>query len=258
MIRVLADLLPAWGTDTLLLLLLLAGHLLGDFLFQTGRMARRKASLPVLVGHAITVMAVHLVLVLPFLGLPVVVAVAGLGGLHLIIDWIKTRWPWKRPGRLGLFLLDQGAHVLVLLGAFHLLITHFEPPLHLDLETTRVLAAGSVLLGTFAFNWTGGGAIVSAILTRLSPTLEDEEEASSGVVGSGWLIGVLERTLTLLLILAGQWAAIMILLAAKSIARFEELKQRRFAEYYLVGTLASLLVAIVSGLVLRALLAGVG
>jgi formate/nitrite transporter FocA (FNT family) len=32
--------------------------------------------------------------------------------------------------------------------------------------------------------------------------------------------------------------------AAKSIARFEELKQREFAEYFLVGTLASVLVGI--------------
>lgn len=37
-------------------------------------------------------------------------------------------------------------------------------------------------------------------------------------------------------------------LAAKSIARFSELKKRSFAEYYLIGTLASILFAIVIGM----------
>jgi len=52
----------------------------------------------------------------------------------------------------------------------------------------------------------------------------------------------------LFLVFYGQWAAAVLLLTAKSIARFEELKDRRFAEYYLVGTLASLLVAVATGL----------
>lgn len=56
-----------------------------------------------------------------------------------------------------------------------------------------------------------------------------------------------------MLILLGQWGALMLLVAAKSIARFDELKERAFAEYYLVGTLASLLVAVGTGLALDAL-----
>jgi hypothetical protein len=43
------------------------------------------------------------------------------------------------------------------------------------------------------------------------------------------------------------------LLAAKSIARFKDLEKRPFAEYYLIGTLTSFLVAISSALLWRAL-----
>ncbi len=46
----------------------------------------------------------------------------------------------------------------------------------------------------------------------------------------------------------------MILVAAKSIARFDELKDRRFSEYYLIGTLTSLLIAVIVGLALLALI----
>src|SRR5690606_20094169 len=77
---------------------------------------------------------------------------------------------------------------------------------------------------------------------------------SGATAGTGRLIGILERTLSLVLILVGEWATIGILIAAKSIARFDELKERRFSEYYLIGTLTSLLVAIVTGLILRATL----
>jgi hypothetical protein len=253
---ILGDLIAAWSPSFTLLFLILAGHLLGDFLFQSRRMAEGKGRDLILLQHVGAVSAAQLALLLPFLGVEVVLGVLVIGALHWLIDRTKARWPWEEPGSLGLFLLDQAAHLVVLAGVFAALVLFAPPPLHLQPEVARVFALGALVLGVFAFNWTGGGAIVSGALAGLSPTLETDEEESSGVAGSGRVIGILERTLTLVLILAGQWAAIMLLLTAKSIARFEELKQRRFAEYYLVGTLTSLLVAILSGLALRFILFG--
>jgi hypothetical protein len=43
-------------------------------------------------------------------------------------------------------------------------------------------------------------------------------------------------------------------MAAKSIARFRALEDREFAEYFLVGTLASLLLALAGGVAVRLLL----
>ena len=45
------------------------------------------------------------------------------------------------------------------------------------------------------------------------------------------------------------------MLTAKSIARYKELENRDFAEYYLVGTLLSALLAILGGLLLKSALA---
>ena len=64
----------------------------------------------------------------------------------------------------------------------------------------------------------------------------------------GKWIGILERILLLTLVLHDAWGAIGFVLAAKSVARFKELDDRRFGEYYLVGTLTSVLVAVASGL----------
>lgn len=245
--------LPTTAPGDSLLLLLIAGHLLADFAFQTRRMVQRKERLSGLIPHVAVVTVVHLVVLLPFADLAVLGMVVAIGLLHGIIDSIKARWPRATTGELSLFLADQLAHGLVLMGAFYVLTSVAGPlPVRLSTGERQLWELVSIVLGAFAFNWTGGAAIVSGVLDELSPGLEEAEEQSSGVKGSGRLIGELERTITLVLILLGQWAAIILLLAAKSIARFEELKERRFAEYYLVGTLSSLLVAILVGLALTA------
>ncbi|MDX1567459.1 MAG: DUF3307 domain-containing protein [Longimicrobiales bacterium] len=231
------------------LLLLFAGHLLGDFGLQAGWMVRGKRRPTVLGSHVLVVTATHVLILLPHLGWAVATACVAIGVFHAVIDGMKAWWPLRKPGFLGLFFLDQLAHGIVLVGVFWVLREWSAPfATHLSPEWLRGWQTAAVLLAALAFTANGGAAIVSGVLATLSPELEEAEEASSGLRGSGRLIGILERTITLVLIVLGQWAAIVLLLAAKSIARFEELKDRRFAEYYLVGTLTSILVAIVVGL----------
>ncbi len=64
----------------------------------------------------------------------------------------------------------------------------------------------------------------------------------------GATIGVLERLLIVALVLTGAEAAIGLVVAAKTLARFKQLDDRQFAEYYLLGTLASVSVALGTGL----------
>jgi len=64
----------------------------------------------------------------------------------------------------------------------------------------------------------------------------------------GATIGVLERLLVVTFVLVGMEAAIGFVIAAKTLARFKQLDDRGFAEYYLLGTLASVLVALATGL----------
>ena len=72
--------------------------------------------------------------------------------------------------------------------------------------------------------------------------------------GIGSTIGIIERLLISALVLAGGVLAIGLVVAAKTLARFKQLDDRDFAEYYLLGTLASVTFAVVTSLVaLRAL-----
>jgi hypothetical protein len=71
---------------------------------------------------------------------------------------------------------------------------------------------------------------------------------AGGFEGAGRAIGYLERLLTLTFVLLGEYEALALILAAKSIARFQELKERKFAEYYLIGTLSSITFAMLVGI----------
>ena len=53
----------------------------------------------------------------------------------------------------------------------------------------------------------------------------------------------------LVVIMGGYLTAITVIFAAKSIARFNELKDRKMAEYYLIGTLLSITFALLAGIV---------
>jgi len=77
---------------------------------------------------------------------------------------------------------------------------------------------------------------------------EYHAKEAGGFKGAGCTIGYLERLLTLTFVLLGEYEALALVLAAKSIARFQELKEREFAEYYLIGTLSSILFAMLIGI----------
>jgi hypothetical protein len=64
----------------------------------------------------------------------------------------------------------------------------------------------------------------------------------------GATIGVLERALVIALMPGGGPAAVGFVVAAKTLARFRELNNKRFAERYLLGTMASVTIALVSAL----------
>jgi hypothetical protein len=93
-----------------------------------------------------------------------------------------------------------------------------------------------------------GVPVVSAVLKGLNMSM------TGGIPKAGRYIGILERFIVFSFVLINQYAVIGLVFAAKSIARFEALKDRKFAEYYLLGTLASISWALLWGLVTRLIL----
>lgn len=246
--------LTALGPAGTALALLVLGHVLGDFVFQTDGLAREKHRFGPLLAHAGIVLVVHAVAFAPLLTVRTAPIVAVVGVAHLLIDAVSARVRHRRPASVGLFLGDQATHLLVILAGWVLLApaTWTAGPavtaLGVDGQLPwAAITVGAVYVAAFAFAHEGGNAIVRGVLPADGPESEGDD------LEAGSLIGSLERWIVLLLGLAGRWESVALVLAAKSIARFEELKERPFAEYFLVGTLASVLVAMVLAVVVSVL-----
>jgi hypothetical protein len=248
----------AFLTDPLTLrffLLLLAGHVLSDFLFQTARIARDKDDRTgALLLHGLWTAAVQAAAVFPFWSPPVLLGVLALTAAHVGIDWLKPRLPGDLGRTLTGFTLDQGLHLVTLLGLTGAMAAGGGLRLVLlDSSSLDGLVRALVVVAGFAFNGKGGTAVVRLLLGRFPEINEKLRETQESAYAMGRVIGNLERITLYLLVLLDQWGAIGFVVAAKSIARFKELDQKGFADYYLVGTLASVLVALVSGAVVERL-----
>lgn len=110
-------------------------------------------------------------------------------------------------------------------------------PDHLE-NTIRI--AAYVLACVLAY-WPGNW-LIRKVIRKWKPDYEDTNE------NLGAMIGTLERILTIIFVGVGSYAAVGFVVAMKSIARYELLKEKEFAEYFLAGTMLSLLVALILGL----------
>ena len=113
-----------------------------------------------------------------------------------------------------------------------------------------------VLTSLTIVNVRAGSLFVDILVRAPRPSASDDARPADAPseAGIGSAIGIIERLLISALVLAGGLLAIGLVIAAKTLARFKQLDDRDFAEYYLLGTLASVTFAVVTSLVaLRAL-----
>lgn len=74
-----------------------------------------------------------------------------------------------------------------------------------------------------------------------------ELEDTSSISGAGAMVGNLERLIIGIFLILGQYAAIALVFTAKSIARYDMIsKNQGFAEYYLIGSLFSMISVLVT------------
>jgi hypothetical protein len=99
---------------------------------------------------------------------------------------------------------------------------------------------------------TAAAATEPSVALRATPSVPTGAPARIGAT-----IGALERLLIVAFVLVNAEAAVGFVIAAKTIARFKQLDDRGFAEYYLLGTLASVSVAFLSAVIAKAALGSI-
>lgn len=111
-----------------------------------------------------------------------------------------------------------------------------------------------VLTGAYSTIWLGARFMSRSIqpFIRLSTEVDAADPDGAGVPGGGKVIGQFERLLIFVAVLTNAASAVGFLIAAKSILRFgESSKDRKNAEYIIIGTLMSFSYAILFSLLTR-------
>jgi hypothetical protein len=242
-------------------LALYLAHLVTDFVLQSDRLAtgKRRGAVLAYAEHG----GIHFLTAVLFLGFAVpwlwrnlwfYGLLIGLTLVHLGIDWGKVRLVSSNKIEDGAasFLGDQALHFVTvsatawfiasppagaLTAKMHWLQSNIEKPLLL-----LVVYVGIIF---------GGGYFVR-FLTKplLKSNVEVTGESTKELQNAGMYIGWLERFVVLTSLVLQSPATVGLILTAKSIARYPELKSVRFAEYFLIGTLLSVTLGILGGLVL--------
>jgi len=224
---------------TNILILLAIGHVLGDFYLQWDKMANAKnESLRWLAGHGVLysacvagVMLASFEFSLKLLWILLIVSIT-----HFAIDFFKKYIKWKT------FTVDQLLHILVLLAVWRMWGGHIQTREYIEnIANYLPIALGLLIIIRPVGLLIDRGDIWDFNNSGLQPTKGSVDEKNAR--DASMMIGYLERIIAFFLLLFGQFAAIAFIIAAKSIARFPEIKnsnENLQANYYIIGTLLSL------------------
>ena len=165
---------------------------------------------------------------------------------HGLIDW----WKSYRKESILYFGIDQILHLLVIFLIWQCRFTDFVMPLkwikvYHFIPQFWVIALGAIFLTSPV------GIIIGMATKPFREKIGTQREQS--LENAGTWIGVLERIIIFFLVLIGQYEAIGLLIAAKSIIRLREGEQK-MSEYVLVGTLLSVSVAMLTGFIVSKLM----
>ncbi len=249
------------------LTLLLIAHILGDFIFQTSELAKKKTkSLKYFIIHCLIYSLMIFLALIWFapvdrvilIWLSVVILHGSIDLVHIMIKKkIAEMNKLKKNKEFTAFLIDQLIHILVLyIGSsfIHGLNEVGTRIIEYIIQNTGIIQFENILIIVLLYLiCTTPSSVVIRYIFKIFSLQEKDfmnetniNEDKEKYIRSGYLIGVLERIIMLTLGLSGQIGAIGFVLAAKSLARFKQLDDRNFAEKYLVGTLLSVVIALVS------------
>lgn len=218
---------------------LILAHLLSDFILQPAswidnRKKKHFAS-PFLYVHGLVTAIVALFLI----GYQYWIIIAVLFLTHILIDG----WKSYQRDATRYFIIDQLLHFLVILICWYLLFLHPE-----DIRSAwEKLLEKKILIIITAFVFVTQPA--SILISQLTKKWRDQILDAASLGNAGKWIGIIERIIILALVLNNQYETMGLLIAAKSLLRFSESNRPEIkTEYLLIGTLISVSLAIVTGL----------
>ncbi|EAR01579.1 DUF3307 domain-containing protein [Maribacter sp. HTCC2170] len=222
---------------------LFLAHLIGDFLLQPARWVIHKEANKIkskyLYLHIVIHFAVTMLLLwdYKYWKLALVIAIS-----HYIIDLGKLYSNKLFKKSAIPFFIDQLFHVVILY-----ICAYYGNVLG---QTMSIIdSIDWALVTAIVFLSFPSAIIMAKLMEGMSSKIELDHKS---LPNAGKYIGIIERLFVLIFIILGRWEAIGLLITAKSVFRFNDLKEsnnRKLTEYILIGTLLSFGIAIVTGII---------
>lgn len=225
-------------------------HMLFDFYFQTNKMADKKDSNRIALGLHCLIYAAGATATVALLFEASVAATAASFAVFALSHWfidgsLRRKIAGLDLSPVGSFLIDQMLHI-VLLFMLSVLCCHLwvMRPIASNLLGNR--GAELSWVSTLCFCGRPCSIAIAKVLQFLRNPGTEQSACTSNAHSGKW-IGIFERLIVAALSLLNQYSAIAFIFTAKSIARFKQLESDKdFAEVYLLGSLASVFLAMAS------------
>ena len=238
--------------------ILISIHLLADFLFQTSIYSEKKRKmLKPLLLHCFIYFIIFEIVLLPILQfkklflLGVIISV-----LHFLIIFTKNKLEKSFPQRrlqIWIFSINQLIHFFIIIVIYYILnLENSVSNLYVKLQAYENFKIIILYISVFSIIFEPASVFIRKLFTSISSKTYPKENLEE--LKAGNIIGKLERTIIAILLLNNQFGVIGFVLTAKSIARFKQMENKNFAEKYLIGTLTSFLIVLVTVLILKGLL----
>lgn len=226
---------------------LLIAHLLTDFVLQPtswveDRRKKHFASVKLYIHVAVT--SLMACLLIGWAYWPVVLVI-------LVTHWLIDGWKSYRPDNATYFLADQLLHLAVIAGCWWFTFTDHEG-LYAICRQWSADPHHWIVVAAFLFVTQPSGVLIGQLTGQWSRKIDDDKNS---LAHAGKWIGIAERIIVLILVLENQYSAIGLLITAKGIIRFSEKDRQEIkTEYLVIGTLLSIGVAIITGLLVKGVL----
>ena len=228
--------------NSTMFLSLVFAHIVGDFYVQTDKYCEQKETRKFkswfLYVHAIIIGLLSWIMVpsCNFALWALLIATS-----HFAIDAIKihcSKGLWS-------FVIDQLFHLGILVAISTIYETTRDLPL--QMINSPILFSIPLLILALLLCLKPANILIKLILEKYQV---GESISCDNIKNAGALIGNLERILTIVFVLLGQFEAIGFIVAAKSILRFKDTDTAK-TEYVLAGTFLSFGIAILCGLMVK-------
>lgn len=162
---------------------------------------------------------------------------------HIGIDG----WKSYKKDTVLIFLTDQCLHLGVILALYCYTFNRWNIFSQLWQKVNHTENFW-ILITAFVFLTMPAGIFIGQLTKHWREKIADAE----GLANAGKWIGIIERIIILIFVLLNQYSVIGLLIAAKGIIRFNE-KDRPEAktEYLVIGTLLSMGISIITGLLIK-------